>query len=873
MWVRDGSDMNRYWQRICVACALTLGLSSALAEDINGPRTLPVNEGLMTIYPLQVEGMEGNTVHYRAALAYRNTVDAEPVFGAGWFESEVKIDRENRVVHSGGLRVRQTRFPEGTDDVQDALTAALAAQSPSWNLDRSLDDLEAALQIAAAEQESLQNLNNAPPRIVYRDHPALLVTLDGEPLLREIENSSYQAVINTPYPLISDGRHFYLNVTRDVWYRADRATGPYRFETSPPEGIAAMVKLDQEAVSVEAPAEPVTAANAPEIVVATQPTELIVTEGPAVFVPLVDDLLVLQNSDDDVFMHVETQQFYVVLAGRWYHAGSLNGPWAYQAADQLPAAFADIPRSSGQADARVHVAGTAEAEEALLDAQLPQTAAVARGTADVEVSYDGEPDFRPVDGTDLEYAANTGATVLQSDRRYYLVEDGVWYVSDRPNGPWQVSAWRPQAVARIAPTSPVYHVKYVYIYDSTPDVVYVGYTPGYLGSYVHRGTVVYGTGWYYRPWVSPYYYYPRPSTWGFHVSYNPWSGWGFGLSWNWGWGWDPFYSSYWAGGYWHRPYSWHHRHYGYWGPRGYRPRPAPYGHHRGGHDRYVQPHQGAGGSRYRGRHDNLYRDPGQRARVADTRDVYRRLQPGREGGEARGRNRHERVTPADLRRKARIRDVKQSAVSSMMAAENLGKVSRKSSRQPLPHSQAAPARSVSAAKQLQTRKQPVQQAVPPADMHRVARQARGQAIRWPVKPATETPSRPPQAAASRRQDLRQTAQPATGAGGSTQNRSPAVDRAKMSAASKPVYRVQPAPARTRTVPQQSQRASTHPQLQKSARRPPVAAPAQAPQHRAVSALRERPSVSESMPKSAGRPDRGPSLGPNRERNRENQRRQ
>ena len=137
--------MNRYWQGICVACALALGLSSALAEDINGPRTLPVNEGLMTIYPLQVEGMEGDTVRYRAALAYRNRVDAEPVFGAGWFESVVQIDRENRTVHSSDLRLRQIRFPEGTDDVQGALTAALAAQSPSWNLDRSLDDLEAAL--------------------------------------------------------------------------------------------------------------------------------------------------------------------------------------------------------------------------------------------------------------------------------------------------------------------------------------------------------------------------------------------------------------------------------------------------------------------------------------------------------------------------------------------------------------------------------------------------------------------------------------------------------------------------------------------------------------------------------------------------------
>ena len=848
--------MNRYWQGICVACALALGLSSALAEDINGPRTLPVNEGLMTIYPLQVEGMEGDTVRYRAALAYRDRVDAEPVFGAGWFESVVEIDRENRIVHSSDLRVRQVRFPEGTDDVQSALTAALAAQSTSWNLDRSLDDLEAALRTAATEQESLQNLNNAPPRIVYRDHPALLVTLDGEPLLREIENSTYQAVINTPYPLISDGRHFYLNVTKDVWYRADRAIGPYRFEASPPEGIAALVKPDQEQASAEAPAEPVTAANAPEIVVATQPTELIVTEGPAVFVPLVGDLLVLQNSDDDVFMHVDTQQFYVVLAGRWYHAGSLNGPWTYQAADQLPAAFADIPRSSSQADARVHIAGTAEAEEALLDAQVPQTAAVARGTADVEVSYDGEPDFRPVDGTDLKYAANTGAAVLQSDRRYYLVEDGVWYVSDQPNGPWQVSAWRPQAVARIAPTSPVYHVKYVYIYDSTPDVVYVGYTPGYLGSYVYRGTVVYGTGWYYRPWVSPYYYYPRPSTWGFHVSYNPWSGWGFGLSWNWGWSWDPFYTSYWTGGYWHRPYPWHHRHYGYWGPRGYRPRPAPYGHHRGGHDRYVQPHRGAGDNRYRGRHDNLYRDPGQRARVADTRDVYRRPQPGRGGGEPRERNRHERVTPADLRLKAQIRDVNQSAVSSMRVADKYGKVLRKTRRPPVTQSQAAPTRSVSAAKQLQAREQPGRQAVPPGDRHRVARQARGQVTRWPVKPATATPSRPP-----------------TVPGGSAQHRHPATDRAKASAANKPVYRVQPAPARTRTVPNQSQRASAHPQRQATAQPPPAAAPAQAPQQRPMSASRERPSVSQRMPKSSGRPDRGPRPGPNRERHRENQRRQ
>ena len=40
---------------------------------------------------------------------------------------------------------------------------------------------------------------------------------------------------------------------------------------------------------------------------------------------------------------------------------------------------------------------------------------------------------------------------------------------------------------------------------------------------------MYGTGWYYRPWYSTYYY-PRPCTWGFSMSYNPWYGFSMGMN-------------------------------------------------------------------------------------------------------------------------------------------------------------------------------------------------------------------------------------------------------------------------------------------------------------------------------------------------------
>jgi hypothetical protein len=697
--------MNRSLLSVLWVLLMLVGLPFVEAQQSDWPRTLPLEQGMVTIYSLQVDEMNDDIIHFRAALAYRATAGSEPVFGAGWFESRVEIDQASRIVHPTDLKVTDTRFPAGTDDVQSELSAVLAQQSPAWNLDFSLDELQAALKTAEAESMAAQSLNTAPPKIIYRDHPALLISIDGEPVLREIENSPLEAVINTPYPLIFDGRHYYLNAAKDVWYRAGKATGPFQFEGHPPAAIVAMVNASEPDAIEEQAAELVTAANAPEIVVSTEPAELIVTEGPAAFVPLVDDLLVLQNSDDDVFMHVSSQVVYIVLAGRWYQASSLNGPWVYHPADELPAAFANIPQDSDQADSRVYVAGTQEAQEAVLDAQVPQTAAVARGEVDIDVEYDGDPIFQPVDGTDLVYIQNTGSTVLQSDGLYYLVEDGVWYVSTSPDGPWQVSVSRPAQVDTILPTSPVYNSKYVQVYDSTPSVVYVGYTPGYYGSYVYHNTIFYGSGWHYRPWVSPRYYYPRHSTWGWNVSYNSWSGWNFGLSWGWG----PFSVGYYSGGYWHHNQYWHHRHYGHWGPRGYRPRHYSrngYGrrdHGRGGYGRGGDGHR----SDYRQRNDNLYRDGRQQARIADTRDNQPRA-PGRRAIDARkakdsfasrgrepddtglrgrgrslaGGSRTGTVRPSDLRAKAKLRDVNFEASRSRLIADNSGNVYRKADREP-----------------------------------------------------------------------------------------------------------------------------------------------------------------------------------------------
>jgi hypothetical protein len=218
---------------------------------------------------------------------------------------------------------------------------------------------------------------------------------------------------------------------------------------------------------------------------------------------------------------------FVLISGRWFSSKSLNGKWSFVKADKLPADFAKIPPNSEKAGVLANVAGTTEAKEAVLDSYIPQTATVdLNQKVETEVEYDGKPKFEKIQKTSMQYAVNTPESVIKVGGFYYLCQEAVWYVSDSPTGPWAVAVNVPEEVYTIPPSSPVYNVTYVRVYDHTPKVVYVGYYPGYYGSYVYGGTVVYGTGYYYPYWYGTIYY-ARPVTWGVSVHYRSYmGGWG-----------------------------------------------------------------------------------------------------------------------------------------------------------------------------------------------------------------------------------------------------------------------------------------------------------------------------------------------------------
>jgi len=451
----------------------------------------------------------------------------EPIFGTLWFLARVDVDREEGTAEVRDIVVDRARWPDVTDEQEQEVTSYLSAKFANTVVPISFERLSESLASADLERRSLEGLRNDPPTIVFSEELAELLLYDGEPRAIPIPDSDLEQVVNAAFAVVRDSRTdtYYLSGGK-VWYTARDPRGPWGAIDEPPTEIARLVPADTS--SIPAPQPP------PRMIVATEPTELVVTDGPAAWKPIgTGDLLYVENTETPIVRELATNDVFILVSGRWFRSRSFDGPWTFVRGDSLPASFLEVPPVSDLGGARVSIPGTPEAEDAVLDSYVPQTAAIQRSEARLEVSYDGDPQFERIDGTSVDHAVNTTAQVLRIEGRYYACDSGVWFVSDGATGPWEVADSIPSdQIGEIPPSSSEYNLTHVHVYDSTPQVVSVGYTPGYMWSYPYYGAPVYGTGWYYPPYWGPSYYYPRPVTYGFHVGYNPWYGWSFGFSWS-----------------------------------------------------------------------------------------------------------------------------------------------------------------------------------------------------------------------------------------------------------------------------------------------------------------------------------------------------
>ncbi len=530
-------------------------------EESSWPMKIENDKGKIVIYQPQVESYSGDKLEARAAVSVTTKDVTTPVFGAMWFDCRVSTDKDERTVELIDVTVSAAKFPDSSDEYVDKLSKFLEKKISGSHFSISLDRLLASLETVEGGTANNPGYNNAPPEIIYSTKPSVLVTIDGDPILKDSEIDGLQFVVNTPFFIAKDTKEeVYYIKGGDHWFTSTDLKMDWTNIGKPPKDVIELAEKNmpeeepKEGEKEESPKE--TPPDViPEIYVRTTPAELIQSDGDAEYKPIAETtLLYMSNTDSDILMDIRTQDYYVLIAGRWYESSELSGnKWTFINPAELPEEFQKIPSDSEIASIKASVAGTKEAKESVLENQIPQTAEIDRDDATLEVTYDGDPQYDYIEGTSMKYAVNTDKSVLLIDNKYYCCDNATWFVSSKPSGPWKVCVEVPAQVQDIPPESPVYNVKYVYVYDYTPTVVYVGYTPGYVYSYSYMGCVYYGTGYYYYPWYGSYYY-PRPVTYGFGVHYNPYTGWGFSVTASRGW----FSVS----------VSTNSR--GYWGPAGYR---------------------------------------------------------------------------------------------------------------------------------------------------------------------------------------------------------------------------------------------------------------------------------------------------------------
>lgn len=532
------------------------GSAQSLAVDNGWPRTFEKDGNTLVMHQPQVDSWTNyDKIAFRCAIELTADGAKDPVMGVCGVTADTFVDHEMQTVVMTNLKVavRFATIPPDQSGVYEVLAKDAIGNRSYMCI--ALNRVLAYMHGSVKPRTAAVNLD--PPPIFYSETPANLVMFMGPPQFKPVDGTGLMFAINTNWPVFMDtaSSQYYL-LDAGSWMTApDPVNGPWTVAGPLPAALSQLPSgKEWDNVRKYVPGQPFK--TVPRIFATTQPAELIVTNGEPSYVPIPGTrLMYVDNPPMPVFLDLADGHHYFLVAGRWFRGNTIMGPWTAASAT-LPTEFAKIPSDSPMAYVLSAIPGTQEASDAVLLAGVPHKAVVNVSTTTVNVTYAGAPKFVPIDGTQLQYAINTGYQVIQASGQFYCCYQGVWFMSPAASGPWVVCTAVPQVIYTIPPASPVYNVTYVQVYNASPTTVTVGYTSGYSGEYVAAtGALMFGAGmlvgaalaennccWYsYSPCMYSYgcaaaYHYGYGSYYrgaacygpyggaGYHAGYNPATG-------------------------------------------------------------------------------------------------------------------------------------------------------------------------------------------------------------------------------------------------------------------------------------------------------------------------------------------------------------
>jgi len=508
----------------------------AVPADGGWPRAYATDKGgkILVYQPQVASWADQKHLTVYAAVSYEAKGATKPALGSVKIEADTKVAVSDRLVNFAPLQITESNFPTLRKEEMRDVVAEIDAAFPNQERVIGLDRVLASLDKSQILPKNVEGVKSDPPKIFFSQTPAVLLNLDGEVIWSTIRDNDLKFAVNTNWDLFlhEPSKVLYLRNEKS-WLQAKDVNGPWTPADKLPGSFKKLPNDDNwKDVKEAVPGKKLDADKAPKVFVTTTPAEMILLNGTPLYKPIAGTKLEwVSNTESDVFRVGGTGPVYYLVAGRWFSSPGFEGPWTF-ATPNLPPDFQKIPLEHPRSRVLASVPGSQQAAEAVLLAQVPQTARVSRKEIKApEVAYQGEPKFEPIEKTQVSQAVNTDKQIIKVGDLYYMCFQGVWFMSKTPTGPWEVTSKVPKEIYEIPASSSAHNVTYVTVVEDDSDDEWVAFATvaAYTGLMVAWGCAVWGTGYYYPPYWGGGFYYPRYPTYGYGAWYNPWTG-GYGRS-------------------------------------------------------------------------------------------------------------------------------------------------------------------------------------------------------------------------------------------------------------------------------------------------------------------------------------------------------
>jgi len=191
--------MQRMISSILFVFVAIAAVAAQQAQDRGWPRgyNLP-NEAQIVLFQPQIATWDDQKHAVAlAAVSYVAKDAQKPVVGTIKIETETRVSLEKRLVQFSKLKITEANFQTLPKEQTQEIVKEIEKNIPEEDRIIDLDRVLAYVDKSTIRPKNVAGIKSDPPKIYLSKIPAILVSIDGEPIWSPIKDNELKFAVNT----------------------------------------------------------------------------------------------------------------------------------------------------------------------------------------------------------------------------------------------------------------------------------------------------------------------------------------------------------------------------------------------------------------------------------------------------------------------------------------------------------------------------------------------------------------------------------------------------------------------------------------------------------------------------------------------------